>query len=740
MVAVYDQGKALAGMASAVESMLKSQRAMQDTINDFSGKIVNAFEEHKELTGKLVRDSHGFLYKYVNEWKLDAHQHRDALNNHEKQLAQQIYGPFYGLYGHVSLLTLLLILTLTSVLLGYIGIPIVVKMLTVIWSYVIKTKCVIRKALNWPWNKLRSAWNWYWNYREWYRERVVQMRAEIAALEKAERQAYEKNRVCPPLPETRKPFSPLQDGRLKKNQCLIGAGRVQKQGSKRTLAVTIVGCGFRLGDRVVFPEHILPVEYDYVTITAGDMDVCSEHHSTEVTLDGNDVASVSVGEDQLSMLGLSNTQICATPDSTVKAVMVGADLTGDNPRIVRTFGDSWMHNDVWGRVNYSGSTVNGCSGGLYFVGDKALAMHTDGGADGEPNHGLAVSLIEARLATRKSKRKEGKEGYDWLLGKGKVHSLYFENSGDPEYVYVHARGMYHEIPRHILYQYGYELEEDYMDRDDEDRDNTKRRRKHRAVLRGPKHARSDSGGEEWNADDGGYDEDELDDEKISVRGNKKLSHRQSRAMAQRMGEDPHFYDYADRMDHLLTDYSGLTREGKIQEGKKTQEALDEAQAKLRQLKADPYCDATADNLNVQQPQGEPELELEIQGKMVKRLKRRVAKSPEETAAAQATNSDGATASAVSRTLNQIAALNNMRNSIQKLHSSYVRFATEEDKPRIQALLSELEISIKQIAERVTECREALGSSSAKSSTWPCPDPVETDPSRARTSRGSTPHD
>lgn len=150
-------------------------------------------------------------------------------------------------------------------------------------------------------------------------------------------------------------------------------------------AYEAVGCGVRIGDWAVFPNHVWsdvseePVFYknDFVSFKKDDVEVFD--------LD-TDLMAIRLKERQWSTIGVSKPTILHFEGSKYVSV-VGVRGKG-------TCGTIKDDAHVFGRLIYLGTTVGGYSGAAYVSGGQLVGMHTSGGA---VNGGYSASYVLSLL-------------------------------------------------------------------------------------------------------------------------------------------------------------------------------------------------------------------------------------------------------------------------------------------------------------------------------------------------------
>lgn len=152
-----------------------------------------------------------------------------------------------------------------------------------------------------------------------------------------------------------------------------------------------VGGAHREYDYLVMPTHVIAAALtlsnkDTISIK-GNQGILEVGYVSFEDID-TDISAAKLTEKEWSTVGLSKVSIEHEIDETIgeRVSIQGISNKG-------TIGNLTHAND-FGMVHYSGTTINGYSGGLYMKGSKTCGMHTCGG---KINAGYSASYISMRL-------------------------------------------------------------------------------------------------------------------------------------------------------------------------------------------------------------------------------------------------------------------------------------------------------------------------------------------------------
>lgn len=175
--------------------------------------------------------------------------------------------------------------------------------------------------------------------------------------------------------------------KLLKPKCQFLVGSVKENGDYE-----VHGCGFRIEDCLVLPEHVYS-EQDTAMVQV------TTNNGTKKFLDlkmlpypvhlDTDLLMIDMSKNlkELSMMGLSKASICHEfADGGNLVAIVGPKSLGTTGIL------KWT--DDFGIVEYSGTTAGGYSGAPYMKGDQVMGMHMHGG---RTNGGVSASMIKATI-------------------------------------------------------------------------------------------------------------------------------------------------------------------------------------------------------------------------------------------------------------------------------------------------------------------------------------------------------
>ena len=110
---------------------------------------------------------------------------------------------------------------------------------------------------------------------------------------------------------------------------------------------------------------------------------------------------------------------------------------------------------VFGGVDYHGSTLPGCSGGIYTVGERPLAMHLQ--QSGKNNFGISLSYIACLIAGEYMEKLESdfSKLFERLSGQKKLE---YTNHGLDEVIF-HLDGLYHTVDRSDAWPFIHQFDE-----------------------------------------------------------------------------------------------------------------------------------------------------------------------------------------------------------------------------------------------------------------------------------------
>jgi hypothetical protein len=194
------------------------------------------------------------------------------------------------------------------------------------------------------------------------------------------------------------PFTPVKFETMPKFQCMMYA-------SYSGDVWTHVGTAIRLGDHLVSTQHQIR-DYDQMLFTRKPLVegnpigvVVKATELLKVLPPAADVVTLRLTEAEFSRIGLSTPRIGGV-DSTRTTVALAVTFSSGSKI---SFGEL-TRDFIWGQVMYTGSTIAGCSGAAYYVGNLVYGLHLCGGQD---NLGYSASYLMSLLKTQE-------ETAEWL--------------------------------------------------------------------------------------------------------------------------------------------------------------------------------------------------------------------------------------------------------------------------------------------------------------------------------------
>jgi len=189
---------------------------------------------------------------------------------------------------------------------------------------------------------------------------------------------------------------------------------------------THVGTAVRLGDHLVCTMHqvrdynrVLLTKKPLVEANSGTLVVRATEDLKELP-PAADVLTLRLTEAEFSRIGLKVPRIGGVDGSRTTVALACAFAKGNQI----SFGE--LTTDlIWGQVAYTGSTMAGCSGAAYYVGNLVYGLHMCGGQD---NLGYSASYLMSLLKTQE-------ETAEWL-------EKLFRTNRRARWKYEPARGAY----------------------------------------------------------------------------------------------------------------------------------------------------------------------------------------------------------------------------------------------------------------------------------------------------------
>nr|QJI53816.1 MAG: hypothetical protein 1 [Solemoviridae sp.]QJI53818.1 MAG: hypothetical protein 1 [Solemoviridae sp.] len=198
-------------------------------------------------------------------------------------------------------------------------------------------------------------------------------------------------------------------------------------------AMEVVGCAVRMcGNVLVAPDHVLGEgNAGLVKCARSKLGVwLSLAGKVRIPLDA-DLVAIVLDEAEFSRLGLSNSNVGHMDEIRTTGQIVGPDGKG-------TVGNVSHDAVSFGRVIYTGSTLQGYSGAAYMKGNELLGIHQMGGA---VNGGFSANYVQNLIHVHFKQRLESSP--EWLLGqfeRGKTVS--WKSTGDPDTIQIKVSGRY----------------------------------------------------------------------------------------------------------------------------------------------------------------------------------------------------------------------------------------------------------------------------------------------------------
>lgn len=200
----------------------------------------------------------------------------------------------------------------------------------------------------------------------------------------------------------------------------------------------------RIGDFLVLPLHVVARSNVFYVVTSG----CESHielKSADVKELAVDVGFLPLEPSYFSRIGMG----AVKPGFLSQQIVVNAGsfvASGEPPADAYTSTGDLRKDSAFGCIQYYGSTRPGFSGGLYYYGRQAFAMHLRRGPPGSGyNIGVAIPYLEALLEI---KRGTNETTAEWLIKLAARHDpelSYIEE--DEDYYLFTYRGKYIPVGR-----------------------------------------------------------------------------------------------------------------------------------------------------------------------------------------------------------------------------------------------------------------------------------------------------
>lgn len=199
-------------------------------------------------------------------------------------------------------------------------------------------------------------------------------------------------------------------------------------------AYVYIGSAVRFSDNaLVGPDHVLAVTPGKPKYASGSQGVVCLDGKERILLD-TDLVFIQLDDREVAAIGAKVAKIQPLP-------VLGKSVQVCSPASVGTVGKLTHDTSSFGRVIYSGTTVNGYSGGIYCAGTSGLGIHHYGGP---VNGGYNAQYISLLINEYHQRWPEDSE--KWLTSQFEAgNEIEWQPSGDPGYVRAKISGEYHSV-------------------------------------------------------------------------------------------------------------------------------------------------------------------------------------------------------------------------------------------------------------------------------------------------------
>lgn len=200
-------------------------------------------------------------------------------------------------------------------------------------------------------------------------------------------------------------------------------------------AMRVLGCAVRFDGVLVAPDHVLGGSPDIEKYVKGSQSWLPLAGRERIPLD-TDLVAIEMSEKDFATIGISACKVASLGVQTEFSQIVGPEAKG-------TVGQLKHDAICFGRLVYTGTTIQGYSGSAYTAGPKVLGIHQMGGA---VNGGYSAEYINNLLLVYLKRRYESSpEFLRQQYENGKTIS--WKTTGDPGTIQIKVGGRYALVDR-----------------------------------------------------------------------------------------------------------------------------------------------------------------------------------------------------------------------------------------------------------------------------------------------------
>ncbi|APG75905.1 hypothetical protein 1 [Hubei sobemo-like virus 16] len=214
----------------------------------------------------------------------------------------------------------------------------------------------------------------------------------------------------------------------------------------------LLGNVVRIGDFLVMPRHIADVAKELYIAERENFDSVHQVKRDRWEDLATDLVYMRASADLLSTLQLSKASIGQLTTGIVASISTAAP---SEDKLLYSCGVARPSKDIFGLVEYKGSTRGGFSGAGLFVGTQLIGIHYQGTPS--VNFSYEASYVKAMLPREEASDWETAQWLEDIISKkGKLKAM--RDPSDPSDWLVYAGGKYHRIEGDVMSKY-----EDYVD-------------------------------------------------------------------------------------------------------------------------------------------------------------------------------------------------------------------------------------------------------------------------------------
>ncbi|APG75768.1 hypothetical protein 1 [Hubei sobemo-like virus 49] len=197
----------------------------------------------------------------------------------------------------------------------------------------------------------------------------------------------------------------------------------------------VLGCAVRFNNTLVGPDHVLGGTPDVEKFVKGSQSWVALASRERIPLD-TDLVAIEMSDKDFASIGISACKVAPMGNQTEFAQIVGPDAKG-------TVGQLKHDAICFGRLVYTGTTIQGYSGAAYTMGPKVMGIHQMGGA---VNGGYSAEYINNLLLVHFKQRYESSP--EWLLSQYEAgRTMSWKRTGDPSTYQLKVGGRYALVDR-----------------------------------------------------------------------------------------------------------------------------------------------------------------------------------------------------------------------------------------------------------------------------------------------------